>query len=186
MRTARAGQSALLLLDVVEILRHESINYAVIGGFALSVHGAIRATTDVDALLYVEPERLMQLETRFRAAGFSTTLRRGDDEDPVLGTLTLTDGHGNQVDLLSGLRGMDPQLFARALEIPFAGDSLRFVGREDFIAMKCFAGGPQDIRDARSAYAGSQGPINIDLLRTVTRRFGRDAAVRLEQVLSAD
>ena len=113
-------------------------------------------------------------------------MRRGDDDDPVLGRLTLTDSHGNQVDLLSGLKGMDPQLFARALEIPFVGDSLRFVGREDFIAMKCFAGGPRDIWDARSAYAGSQGPINIDLLRTVTRRFGRDAAERLEQVLRSD
>ena len=30
--------------------------------------------------------------------------------------------------------------------------ALRIVGREDFIAMKCFAGSPQDLLDARSAY----------------------------------
>ena len=64
------------------------------------------------------------------------------------------------------------------------GASLRIVGREDFIAMKCFAGGPQDIMDARSAYRSAQGPVDLDLLRAVTRRFGRDAADKLEEVLA--
>ena len=49
MRTSQGGQSALLLLDVVEILRREKVDYAVIGAFALAVLGVIRATTDVDA-----------------------------------------------------------------------------------------------------------------------------------------
>lgn len=184
MRTARAGQSALLLLDVVEILHREGLDYAVIGAFALAVHGAVRASTDVDALLCIDLGRLKQLQVSLRAAGFETILRRGDPEDPVLGTLTLSDAYGNQVDLLGGLKGMDPQVFDRTLEIPFAGESLRFVGREDFIATKCFAGTLQDLLDARSAYDGAQGPLNLDLLRTVTRRFGRDAADRLEQVLA--
>jgi len=170
---------------VVETLRREGLDYAVIGAFALSVHGAVRASTDADALLCVDLQRLKRLEVQFRAAGFSTTLRPGDREDPVLGTIILTDGYGNQVDLLGGLRGMDPQLFARTLEIRFSGEPLRFVGREDFIAMKCFAGGPQDLLDARSAYEGAQGPIDLDLLRTVTRRFSRDAADRLEQVFGS-
>jgi len=64
------------------------------------------------------------------------------------------------------------------------GVDLRIVGREDFIAMKCFAGGPQDILDAKSAYLGAQGPVNLDLLRTLTRRFGREAADKLEEVLA--
>ena len=79
---------------------------------------------------------------------------------------------------------MDPEVFSRTIEVPFLGVSLRIVGREDFIAMKCFAGGPQDMVDARSAYRSAQGPVNLDLLRTVTRRFGRDAADKLEEVLA--
>jgi hypothetical protein len=62
---------------------------------------------------------------------------------------------------------------------------LRIVGREDFIAMECFAGSPQDILDAQSAYHSAQGPVDLDLLRAVARRFGRDAADRLEQVLAS-
>jgi len=65
------------------------------------------------------------------------------------------------------------------------GVNLRIVGREDFIAMKCFAGGPQDILDAQSAYCSARGPVDLDPLRAVARRFGRDAADELEQVLTS-
>ncbi|HTW23617.1 MAG TPA: hypothetical protein VMD78_08460, partial [Candidatus Baltobacteraceae bacterium] len=82
-----------------------------------------------------------------------------------------------------GLRNMDPEIFSRTLEVKFRDETLRIVGREDFIAMKCFAGSPQDLLDARSAYQAAPGPIDLDLLRTVTRRFGREAADRLEEIL---
>ena len=50
--------------------------------------------------------------------------------------------------------------------------------------MKCFAGGPQELADARAAFQGAQGPVDLDLLRAVTRRFGREAADCLEEVLA--
>jgi hypothetical protein len=51
--------------------------------------------------------------------------------------------------------------------------------------MKCFAGGPQDVADARHAIKVADGPIDIDLLRRLSRRFGRPAADVLEQVLTS-
>ena len=183
MRTSKGGQSALLLLDVVEILRREKVNYAVIGAFALTVLGVVRATTDVDALLFTNPGRLAELEKPFKQAGFDTELRTTEADDPVSGMLVLSDDFGNHVELLGGLRNMDPKIFSRTLEVEFRNETLRIVGREDFIAMKCFAGGPQDLLDARSAYQAAPGPLDLDLLRTVTRRFGREAADRLEEIL---
>ena len=184
MRTQQAGQSALLFLDVVEILQREKVDYAVIGAFALSVYGAVRGTMDVDAVVFASLRQLKNLAKAFDRAGFSSELRRGDPDDPIPAMLVLRDAHENRVELLGGLRGMDPQVFARTIEVPLMGVNLRIVGREDFIAMKCFAGGPQDILDARSAYEDAQGPVDLDLLRTVTRRFGRPAADNLEQVLA--
>jgi len=183
MRTARSGQSALLLLDAVDALQQQGVDYLVIGAFALAVHGVVRASTDADALLSIVPARLAQLAGVFENAGFGTTLRHGDVEDPIAAMLVLSDGFANQVDLLGGLRGLDPKVFSRGIAVPFLGATLRVVGREDFIAMKCFAGRAQDILDARSAYHGADGPIELDLLRTVTRRFGREAADRLETVI---
>jgi hypothetical protein len=184
VRTQRAGQSALLLLDVVEILQQENIGYAVVGAFALSAHGVVRGSTDVDALLFTTPARLAKLRTLFDRAGFRAELRRGDADDPIPAMLVLHDGYNNHVDLLGGLRGMDPAVASRTVNVPFMDVDLRIVGREDFIAMKCFAGGPQDILDAQSAFDSAQGPVDVDLLRAVTRRFGRDAADKLEQVLT--
>lgn len=184
MRTKRAGQSALLLLDAIEVLRREAIDYAVIGAFALAAHGVVRASTDVDVLLFTTPQRLTKLRTRFQRAGFDTELRHGEADDPIPAMLILSDRHNNKVELLGGLRGMDPAIFSRTVEVPFMGVSVRIVGREDFIAMKCFAGGPQDILDAQSAYHSAQGPVDLDLLRAVARRFGRDAADQVEQILA--
>jgi hypothetical protein len=183
MRTEQAGQSALLFLDVAEILTRENVDYLIIGAFALSIHGLVRASSDVDALLYVSYSRLARISKVFEAAGFEATIRRGDDDDPILSMLVLSDSYGNRVELLGGLRGLDPMSFSRAVQVPFYGVNLRIVGREDFIAMKCFAGSAQDLADARAAFEGAQAPVDIDLLRAVTRRFGRAAADRLEELL---
>jgi predicted nucleotidyltransferase len=185
VRTKRAGQSALLLLDAVEVLQREKVDYAVIGAFALSAHGVVRASIDVDVLLFTTPQHLTRLCTRFQRAGLETKLRRGEADDPIPTMLTLSDVYHNHVDLLGVLRGVDPAIFSRTVAVPFRGVNLRIVGREDFIAMKCFAGSPQDVLDARSAYHSAQGPVDLDLLRAVARRFGRDAADKLEQVLAS-
>lgn len=183
MRAQRPGQSALLLVDAIEILRQEQVEYAVIGAFALAVHGVVRASMDADILLFTTPRRLNELHARFEQTGFTAESRQGDSDDPIPAMLGLSDDHGNRVDLLAGLRGLDPLVFSRTVEVDFHGERLRIVGREDFIAMKCFAGGPQDLVDARSAYASSQSPVDTHLLRSVTRRFGREAVDRLEQIL---
>jgi predicted nucleotidyltransferase len=183
MKARGPGQSVMLLLDVAAMLRKEKVDYAVIGAMAAAVHGAVRATTDADALTSVSVSKLAQLEKAFRRAGFDTELRRGDADDPIPALLALTDRYGNRVDLLGGLRGLDPEVFSRTVAVSFQGDSIQVIGREDFIAMKCFAGGPQDAADARLAMRAAQ--VDLDLIRRVTRRFGRAAADVLEQVLAS-
>ena len=185
MRARAAGQSVLLLLDVAAVLGRERIDYVVVGALAGSVHGAVRATLDADALVSVGVPKLRQLATALKKAGFNTDLRQGDADDPIPALLAVTDKHGNRVDLLAGLRGLESDAFSRAITVPLRGSSLRVIGREDFIAMKCFAGGPQDLADARHALRAAKGPIDIDLLRRLSKRFGRPAADALDQVLSS-
>jgi hypothetical protein len=48
MRASGPGESARLLLDVVDVLAARSIDYAVIGALAASLHGAGRASLDAD------------------------------------------------------------------------------------------------------------------------------------------
>jgi len=183
MSTSRPGQSALLLVDVVETLQRAQVDYLVIGAFALSAHGIVRASIDADALLQTSLSKMKQLRRVFEGAGVEAELRQGHGDDPIPAMLVLRDLHGNRVDLLGGLRGLDPKVFARATEAKFRDGVLRVVGLEDFIAMKCFAPGPQHLLDARGAYRAADGPLDLDLLRRVAHRFGRDAADRLDQIL---
>lgn len=183
MKARGPGQSALFLLDVAAVLTEQEIEYMVIGAMAAAVHGSIRATTDADALVSVGKSKLAQLKGVLKKAGFNVELRSGDADDPIPALLVLGDKHGNRVDLLCGLRGLEKDVFSRAITVPFLGSSLRVVGVEDFVAMKCFAGGPQDLADARAALKTASEPINVDLLRRLSRRFGRPAADALEQLL---
>ncbi|MEJ1961894.1 MAG: nucleotidyltransferase [Gammaproteobacteria bacterium] len=183
MRARRAGQSPLLLLDVIEVLDREGVDYAVIGALAAAVYGAIRASADADALVSLTVSKLSSLSKIFKKKGFAVELRRGDANDPIPAMLVVGDKHQNRVDLLGGLRGLDPQTLSRTVEIPFSGATMRVVGREDFIAMKCFAGGPRDLEDARVALRTADR-LDLDLLRKVTRRFGRPAADALELLLA--
>ena len=186
MKARGPGQSALLLLDVAAILGDQEIDYVVVGALAAAVYGSIRATTDADALVSVGSAKLKQLQGALKRAGLGTELRQGDDQDPIRALLAVTDKHRNRVDILAGLRGLDTNAFSRAIEVPLQGSSLRVVGREDFIAMKCFAGSQKDIADARDVLkAPAKKPVDIDLVRRLTMRFGPSAANAFEQVLKS-
>lgn len=183
MRTSRSGESALLLLDVVDVLAREQVDYAVIGAMAASVHGVLRASMDADAVLSITTQQLGQLHERFRTAGFATELRRGDMEDPIGAVLALSDEFSNRVDLLVGLRGLEKEAFERAIDVTFQGGTLRVVCVEDFIAMKVFAGGPQDLADARYALAAAKQTVDKELLFRLTARYGREAMGALTKLL---
>jgi hypothetical protein len=184
MRTKASGESTLLLLDAVQVLRAEKVDYAVIGALAASVHGVVRASLDADALLSISASALNSLERRFRAAEFHTELRRGDADDPITAVLALRDVFENRVDLLVGIRGFDPAGFSRTIEVSFSGETLQFVGLEDFVAMKIFAGSPKDVADARSALEVSSEPPDLALLQTLAKRYGVTTIRTLERLLS--
>lgn len=172
------------MLDAIAVLRGQGVEYALVGAMAGSVHGVVRASLDADALLSLPLSSLTSLEHTFMAAGFQTALRRGDVDDPISSLLELRDHFGNRVDLLVGLRGLEDAAFARAIEVAFEGEALRVVSREDFIAMKVFAGGPQDIADATNALEVAAGFVDLPLLRRLAARFGRATAASLEALLA--
>lgn len=165
------------------MLASEKIDYAVIGAMAASIYGVVRASMDADAVLSLTAQKRSDLARKFKAVGFQTELRVGDPDDPIPAVLQLTDSFGNRVDLLVGLRGLEPEAFARAIDVPFQGEALRVVGREDFVAMKVFAGGPQDMTDAKNAIAAAGESLDLTLLKRLAKRYGRDTSEGLQKLL---
>lgn len=183
MRTTGPGQSARLLLDAVDILSRENIRYAVIGAMAASVHGIVRASLDADVVLSSSLDKLRQLQVQFQLDGLNTELRRGAADDPIPALLTINDKFGNRVDLLAGIRGLEVESFSRSIDVPFQGTVLRVIGKEDFIAMKVFAGGPLDLDDAKHAIALAGNSIDLPLLRRLTQQYGAEASKSFEKLL---
>jgi hypothetical protein len=99
--------------------------------------------------------------------------------------LKVSDSSGNRVDLWLGLRGVEPQAFSRVVEIPFQGSTLKFIGREDFIAMKVFAGSPMDLVDAKRAISAGRDSLDFGLMRRLARRYGRDTSELSPQLPSS-
>lgn len=186
MRATQPGQSALLLLDVVDVLRAAGVRYAVLGALAASVHGLVRASLDADAVAFIGASQAAALRDSLVAAGLATTLRRGDPDDPIAALLAVEDSHGNRVDLLIGLRGLTVGALERAIEVPFQGASLTVLDREDFIATKLFAGGPQDLADAAAAVSLDRATLDVALLQALARAFGPESEERLRHLLAAE
>lgn len=180
-----SGQSALLLLDVIRVLDSRSIPYAVVGAFAASFYGVIRASMDADAVISMDlaGAGIEPLRAAFRQAGFKTTYRKGDLKDPIGAVLNVEDRFGNRVDLLIRVRGMEEDAFTRTVTTRFMGRVIRLVCVEDFIAMKLFAGGPQDLNDAAGALKVSEGRVDRSLLKRLTKNYGRSALHNLDSLL---
>lgn len=183
MRARGPGESAKLLLDVVDVLAGRSIDYAVIGALAASLHGAGRASLDADLVVSASVMEGTRITEALKQAGLTTEFRRGDPEDAIPGLVRIGDAFGNQVDVLLGIRGLDPKAFSRTVEVPLEGTQVRFVGREDFIAMKVAAGSPIDFLDAENAIAADPKSLDVELVRNLGLRFGASAAASLENML---
>jgi predicted nucleotidyltransferase len=138
---------------------------------------------DADVVLSVGVPQAEGIEQKLKIGGFQTELARGDFDDPIPALLKVIDQYGNRVDLLIGLKGLEPQAFSRVTTVAFQGSTVRFIGREDFIAMKVFAGGPMDLVDAARAVTAAGASLDLELVRRLAKRFGRDALESLERLL---
>lgn len=183
MRAKRPGESALLLLDVIDGLNAAKVSYAVVGAMAASVHGVVRASVDAGAVLALSTRELGDLEKQLRASGLETELRYGDADDPIAAVLAIGDSYGNRVDLLVGIQGFDPAAFARTVSVVFQGEELHVVSVEDFIAMKAFAHGPQDLTDAEFAVAVAGESLDVTLLETLATRYGPQTLEAVQKLL---
>jgi len=100
MRAKNSGQSALLLLDVIDLLSEKKIPYAIIGALAASFYGTVRASVDADAIisLATSPLSAGDLAHLLSQSGMPAGYRRGDGDDPLQGVISVKDKYGNRVD----------------------------------------------------------------------------------------
>lgn len=185
MKISGPGQSSLLLLKVINLLNKWRVPYAIVGAFAASFYGVVRASLDADAVISLgdDEEKLTPFLSALEKAGLKTVLTRGDSRDPIRCVINIEDKFRNRVDLLIGISGMTEDVFGRARTASFLRAKIKLIGIEDFIAMKIFAGGAKDIDDVLGALRVSSDKLDLPLLKRLTLHYGKKELKKLEEIL---
>ena len=185
MKISGPGESSLLLLKVIKLLNKLRIPYAIVGAFAASFYGLVRASLDADAVISVEKnkKKLEKLLSSLKKEAWKTDIRQGDSNDPVRGVINIEDKFKNRVDLLTGISGMKEDVFDRVMPASFLKTKIKIVGIEDFIAMKIFAGSAKDIQDAIGVLQVSTKKINMPLLKQLTLNYGKKELNKLKEII---
>ena len=185
MKVDSFGQSPLLFLEVVKILKKRDISYAVIGAFAASFYGVIRASIDIDAIISINKiaANINDLLDDLKRSGYKITFRMGDQADPIGAVINVEDKYKNRVDLLMNIRSIDDDVFKRSVQTSFMDQNINIIGLEDFIAMKIFAGSPKDLNDVRGVIDISGNGFNSTLLKKLLTKQGSKALKILDALI---
>ena len=136
--------------EFVELLESGSVEYLIVGGYALAAHGHPRYTGDLDIWLRITPDNIDRVLHALDSFGFgSLGLKVSDFEQPQ--TVIQLGYPPGRIDLLTGVDGVDfDDCYARRMTVELAGLHLPFIGLEDFKANKKASGRLQDLADLES------------------------------------
>jgi hypothetical protein len=174
-----------LLNRIGAMLDAQSVNWATIGALAVAYYGPVRASLDADALISLKDANLDLdgLAKILSAEGLTVETRMGEEDDPLGFVLRIFDNDRNQVDLIGGIRRLDPDFFKRTLVDEFYGLRFRMASPEDLIALKLYAGGPLDLEDAKGVLTIQSAVIDKELVLSLCRRFGANVEISSRKLL---
>jgi hypothetical protein len=163
--------------EVVAALGSQGVPFAVIGGLALSAHGVIRATADVDLL--APADRAGQIDAIAAKLGYRCLHRSADAANYVR--------IDERLDLLLASRPGAVRLLGAALPRTTLYGEMPVVSAEGLIGFKLQAWvndrrRGQDIQDIRKLLSANRDALNLGEIREYFRLFEREAL--LEQLLS--
>ena len=166
------------------------INFALIGGLAVSAWGISRATQDIDFLADSDPSPLIDrrlrdgLKTFLDKHGCDAVWRMGglDDPIPLLLRIEMTRSYPNlSADILWVHKRWQRAALRRSIALNVMGRRINVLHPEDLIVMKLEAGGPQDLLDVQSLLASRSRKISLRRLKANAAR--RQLATLLETCL---
>jgi hypothetical protein len=135
------------LSEFIESLNSQSVDYLIVGAFALAFHGVPRYTGDIDILVRTSPENATRVEAVMRAFSFASLGLSAADfmyPDQVIQL-----GHPpNRIDLLTSITGVTfEEAWVSGVDGQLHGIPVRFIGREALIRNKRATGRTQDKAD---------------------------------------
>lgn len=178
-----------VLLSMVDVCRRYELDYAVMGGIAVRVHGIPRPTYDVDLEVAITDEQLQYFFDDAEAMGYEvpsiyrTGWRDQIGSMPVVKMKTyLAEGQSVDVDLFLTETDFQQSVMARRQAVEFEGRELYFVTPEDLILLKLIANRARDLGDVADVLF-VQGALDEAYMRQWAEHLG--ILDRLEAVLNS-
>lgn len=138
------------LMDLLGAFSNSSVEYLVVGGWAVAVHGEPRFTKDLDLFIGTSPENLKRVAEALMKFGAPEGIVReaealGPDEFLFFGVPPA------RIDLLRTIPGVEfDDAFSRRVDVDWGGVTVHVIAKDDLIAAKRAAGRERDLRDVRA------------------------------------
>jgi len=134
-------------LEFIGLLEAHGVDYLIIGGYAVALHGFPRFTGDIDFFVAVNPENAAKLMQVFEAFGFGDIGIR--HEDFLRPDFVIEIGREpRKIQVLTGIDGVEfAECRSRRVEVEWQGIHLKFIGKQDLIRNKRTSARSKDLID---------------------------------------
>ena len=133
----------MLLLRVTEALDRARVAYAVVGGYAVALHGAVRGTLDIDLALRFSRKQFEAAERALRSLSREEYFR---NRNLTAWTFVNPNRPSEIVDVV-----LTHDLATMTVErVRVRGKSVKLASIADLIRMKTESGRPQDVEDVKA------------------------------------
>jgi len=148
----------MFIYKVIEILESKNIEYAIAGGYAVALHGAVRGTVDIDLIIKLEKDTFLKIENAFEEIGLQSRLPiRGEEvfnfrEEYIKNRNLIA---WNFININNPAESVDILLTedlkkTKTKTIKSGIKTLKVVSVNDLIKMKNKSSRPQDLEDIKS------------------------------------
>ncbi len=133
--------------ELLALFNARSVEYVIVGAYALAFHGAPRATGDLDLLVKTDPVNARRVVEALGAFGFGAVgITASDFEAP--GRVVQLGVTPVRVDLVTSLSGVSwDEVVAGQVSGKLGGVPVSFIGRKQFITNKRATGRGRDLAD---------------------------------------
>ena len=148
----------MLIQKVIRALEKHRVRYAVVGGYAVALHGAIRGTVDVDIAISLNRATFKRAEAALNEIGLESRLpitaeevfsfRKEYIRKRNLKAWSFANPH-NPLDVVDILITEDASKISTVIKRAF-GMSVKVAAIADLIAIKKKAGRAQDLEDIKA------------------------------------
>ena len=134
--------------DMIECLLKAGVDFMLVGGYAVALHGWPRTTFDIDFWIMANPENAKAVVQAIRAFGAPLMdLTEADFHKP--GMVFQIGAAPQRIDIISAIDGLDyAEAVGRAVRMNVDGLAIKVISLDDLIVNKRASGRPKDIADA--------------------------------------